>query len=129
MWTPDIIGLAEYFPELKPPFVGGGTTIGTRAIGLAYQLGYRRFRIFGMDCSMEGDELHAYGQPHDHDILDVSCGGKNFRAPIQMIAQAEEFVNIIPKLLAEGCELTIYGNGLLRAIADEFATAHEKQMN
>lgn len=129
LWTPYIIGLAENFPELKPPFVGGGTTIGTRAVGLAYQLGYRRFRLFGLDCSMDGNELHAYDQGHDHDILEVSCGGKNFRAPIQMIAQAEEFISIIPKLLSEGCELTVYGNGLLRAIADEFAAAHAKQLN
>jgi hypothetical protein len=129
LWTPYIVGLETAFPELRPPFVGGGTTIGTRALGLAYQLGYRRFRLFGLDCSMDGNELHAYEQDHDHEILDVMCGGKNFRSPIQMIAQAEEFVVIIPKLLSEGCELTVYGNGLLRAVADEFAAAHEKQMN
>lgn len=129
MWTPDIIGLQDAFPELQPPFVGGGTTVGTRAVGLAYQLGYRRFRLFGLDCSMDGDELHAYDQDHDYDILDVSCGGKKFRAPLQMIAQAEEFINIIPALLSEGCELTVYGKGLLRAIADEFADIHQKQMN
>jgi hypothetical protein len=46
-----------------------------------------------------------------------------------MIAQAEEFITIIPKLLAEGCELTVYGDGLLRSIADEFAASYEKQMN
>lgn len=129
LWTPYIIGLDSAFPDLKPPFVGGGTTVGTRAVGLAYQLGFRRFRLFGLDCSMAGDALHAYEQDHDYDILDVKCGGKEFHGPIQMIAQAEEFVNIIPKLLAEGCEIHVYGDGLLRAISDEFATAHAKQIN
>lgn len=129
LWNPYIEGLWDAFPDLKPPFVGGGTTIGTRAIGLAYQLGYRRFRIFGLDCSMAGDELHAYSQPHEYNILEVTCGGKSFRAPMQMMAQAEEFMHVAHKLLAEGCELHIYGDGLLRAVADEMFADYQKQMN
>jgi hypothetical protein len=120
LWTPHMIGLEQAFPNLRPPFVIGGTTVGTRALGLAYILGYRKFRLFGLDSSNDGDRHHAYEQiAYENEALDVKCGGKSFKAPLQLIAQAEEFQNIINLFMAEGCEISVYGNGLLRALADE----------
>jgi hypothetical protein len=45
--------------------IGGGTTVGTRAIAMLRTLGYVRFDIFGMDCCWLGDAHHAYAQPEN----------------------------------------------------------------
>lgn len=100
--------------------VGGGSTTATRALYLAYGLGYRTFHLFGMDSSYEGDRCHAYEQ-HGYDtVLDVACGDEAFRASPQLIAQAEDFRVIIPDMIKAGCEVTVHGSGLLRAIANQF---------
>lgn len=45
--------------------VAGGTTVGTRAIGLLRMLGYLRFDLFGLDCCWLGDQHHAMPQPEN----------------------------------------------------------------
>lgn len=119
LWAPYMIGIEEGFPTLKPPYVPGGTTVGTRAIFLAYMLGYRSFRLFGLDSSQAGDVCHAYSQIGYENVLDVKCGDKTFKCPPQLMAQAEECQNVLNDLMAKGCQFFIYGDGLLRTIADE----------
>ena len=79
--------------------VGGGSTTATRAIYLAYGLGYRDFHFFGMDSSYPNCKRHAYKQDDDNDILDVVCAGETFQSSPQMIAQAEDFKVIIPDMI------------------------------
>lgn len=100
--------------------VGGGSTTATRAIYLAYGLGYRYFHLFGFDSSFRGDQHHAYKQDGYNTVLDVTCGDDTFKSSPQMIAQAEDFKVIIPDMIKAGCEATVYGDGLLRSIADKF---------
>lgn len=119
LWAPYMIGIEEGFPSLRPPYVQGGTTVGTRALYLAYMLGYRTFRLFGLDSSQAGDVCHAYSQIGYEEVLDVKCGDKTFKCPPQLMAQAEECQIVLNDLRDKGCDFTIYGNGLLRAIADE----------
>lgn len=46
--------------------IGGGTTVGTRAIALLRTLGYLRMEIFGLDsCWLDGQH-HAMAQPENH---------------------------------------------------------------
>jgi hypothetical protein len=45
--------------------IGGGTTVGTRAIALLRTLGYVRFDVFGMDCCWLDGAHHAYAQPEN----------------------------------------------------------------
>lgn len=42
--------------------IGGGTTVGTRAIALLRTLGYLRFDVFGMDSCWMADQHHAFHQ-------------------------------------------------------------------
>jgi hypothetical protein len=42
--------------------VGGGTTVGTRALFLLRSLGYYRIEVFGMDSCWMGDVHHAFAQ-------------------------------------------------------------------
>lgn len=101
--------------------VGGGSTAATRAMILAYGLGYRKFHLFGMDSSYDGDVGHAYSQPDYLNFLDVTCGNEVFKSSPQLLGQAEDFKMILPDLLQSACEVTVHGKGLLRAIANQMA--------
>jgi hypothetical protein len=98
--------------------VGGGTTVGMKAIALAFALGHRHLRLFGFDSSY-GPSHHAYDQPLNdgEKTLDVRMGGRSFKSAPWMVTQAEEFKELIPMLLAEGCVVRIFGDGLIPHIA------------
>jgi hypothetical protein len=68
--------------------VGGGSTIGTRVMMLAYGLGYRKFHVFGMDSSYDGDVGHAYEQGDYDSFLTVTCGDQAFKTSSQLLGQA-----------------------------------------
>lgn len=99
--------------------VGGGSTTATRALYLAYGLGYRTFHLFGLDSSYDGDVHHAYEQGSYDELMEVNCGDETFHSSPQMIAQAEDFKVIIPDMIRAGCEVTVHGSGLLKAIANQ----------
>jgi len=42
--------------------VGGGTTVGMRALELGWVMGFRSFHLYGMDSCLSGDVHHAYEQ-------------------------------------------------------------------
>lgn len=101
--------------------VGGGSTGATRAMVLAYGLGYRKMHLFGMDSSYDGDRGHAYDQADYEKFLSVTCGDEVFKTSPQLLGQAEDFKLIAPGLVAAACEITVHGKGLLRAVADQMA--------
>ncbi len=98
--------------------IGGGTTVGLKAIALADALGHRHLRLFGFDSSY-GPSHHAYDQPLNdgEKTLDVRLGGRSFKCAPWMVTQAEEFKELMPMLVREGCVIRIYGEGLIPHIA------------
>lgn len=106
------------------PVHWGGTTCATRAIGLAFALGYRKLHLFGMDSSYLGDASHAYDQAPQESVLDVTFAGQSFKVPPQLLGQAEDFKNMVPDLLAQRCEIVVHGYGLIPAIAHEMIRQH-----
>lgn len=94
--------------------IGGGTTVGLKAIALAYTLGHRHLRLFGFDSSY-GPSHHAYDQPLNdgEKTLDVRLGGRQFKCAPWMVTQNEEFKELMPLLLQEGCVVRVYGEGLI----------------
>lgn len=98
--------------------VGGGTTVGLKAIAIAYTLGHRHFRLFGFDSSY-GPSHHAYPQPLNdgEKTLDVRLGGRAFKCAPWMVTQAEDFKEMIPLLLEQGCVIRVFGDGLIPHIA------------
>lgn len=98
--------------------VGGGTTVGLKAIALAYTLGHRHLRLFGFDSSY-GPSHHAYDQPLNdgEKTLDVRLGGRQFKCAPWMVTQAEEFKELMPLLLQAGCVIRVFGEGLIPHIA------------
>lgn len=98
--------------------VGGGAAVGTSAICIAFVMGYRRIDCYGLDSSNRGEETHAYGQPLNKLIpaVDVQWAGKTYRSSVAMKAHAEWFAIIGRKMQAEGCALSVHGDGLLPAM-------------
>lgn len=101
--------------------VGGGSTAASRAMVLAYGLGFRKFHLFGMDSSHENGKAHAYEQPFSEATLDVTCGDEVFKTSPQLLGQAEDFKLIMPDLIRAACEITVHGDGLLKAVATQMA--------
>ena len=103
--------------------VGGGTTVGMKAIAIAYMLGFRDLRIFGFDSSYADGQHHAYAQSlNDGErVVEVKIGGETFHAAPWMIAQAEEFKEIVAALVHMDSVVTVYGGGLLPKAAEEMS--------
>lgn len=99
--------------------VSGGSTIGLNAISLAYILGHRSFMLFGFDSCYEDGTHHAYEQKlNDGElILEAQAHGYTFNCAPWMIQQAEQFVTLARTLIALGCEISVFGYGLIPTIA------------
>ena len=79
------------------PPVGGGTTVGSRALQVANLMGYERFHLFGMDCSYESAQKRHAGEHlgKEQKALTVICGDKTFLSSPQMIEAARETLVMI----------------------------------
>lgn len=122
LWNALIEGILNVVPEAKDPFIGGGLTVGTRAIGLLYMLGYRKIHIYGLDSSYDGADGHAYQQGDYMTLLDVTAMGKTYRTSPQLLKQADEFQELLPEILKNGVCLYVHGEGLIPDIANALAS-------
>ena len=98
--------------------IGGGTTSGLRAINIGYILGFRKFKMYGMDsCLAKDGETKRFTGEKAGKIIDVHVGGKKFLCTLALAVQANEFqelYNIMPDAHIEAV-----GDGLIAAILDE----------
>lgn len=110
----DIIG-----ENTGDPLVGGGSSVGMKALALAHILGYRNMHLYGYDSSYTNGENHAYKQPlNDKEkIIEVEMNGQKYQAAAWMCTQVEEFKEVARLLMEDGCTLTIHGDGLLPDVA------------
>ena len=95
-----------------------------RAIPLLLMLGFRRFHVYGFDSCYRGSDHHAFPQAENdgQQVIDVSIGGRKFRANGWMISQAIQAQKILGVLAnIEGFKIAIHGDGLIAAIIDEAA--------
>ena len=113
--------LSDRVDEVLPKttmLVGGGETVGTRAMALAYVMGFRRMMMFGLDSSFRQAQHHAYTQTlNDGDrVIDCVVGGKRFKAAGWMIKQADDFKELAIALMGWGVEIAVTGDGLIAAV-------------
>jgi SAM-dependent methyltransferase len=98
--------------------VPGGSTVLLRAIPLLRMLGFKKYHLFGCDsCLSEAEAHHAYSQPENDGpvVTPLIVGGRIFKCHPWMVAQAQEFMDLI-KVLGNEFELEMYGDGLLTHI-------------
>jgi hypothetical protein len=120
-WAPGIEALAQKFPGKPIAVIGGGETVGLKAMLLAHLMGFRKLHLFGMDSCYRGEDNHAYRQPENdgEKVIDVEFNGKKFRSAIWMARQAEQFPDQYGKLLLDGSRIHVHGEGLLKTIHSE----------
>lgn len=101
-------------PEHIDSMIGGNSTAGQRALNVAAALGFRKFDIYGMDCSFT-EEQHAgrhTGKPELQ--LPVWIAGRKFTTTPQMFQAAREMEQF---LRTYDADVTFHGNGLMQEIA------------
>lgn len=121
--------------EIEPNYqaVGGGCTIGLRAICIAMILGYNNLHFFGFDsCLGENEASHSYLTEDVGQIYDIKVGtiekldkdAKLFKCAGYQLAQAEQFIDMYKR----NCMYftpTIFGNGLIAEVMKNMAKSGE----
>lgn len=107
--------------------VGGGCTVGTRAIVLALGMGFNIQHLYGIDSCLTNDyQHHAYPFNDSEvetlgDITEIKLGGPDsptFKVAGYMLAQIFDFKNILEEY-ADKLRITIYGDGALAYIMSQ----------
>jgi len=97
--------------------IGGGTTSGLRAVNVAYVLGYRKMKFYGMDsCLDETQTKKRFTGEGPGAVIDVICGDRTFYCTFALAQQAQDFQKLYNIM-----DITIesVGDGLISAIIDE----------
>ncbi len=105
----------EHHPAGLKSMIGGGSTVGQRAMNVAAAMGYREFHIFGMDFSFDGAR-HASthtGEPEPE--THVSVYGKGFRTTPQLMQAAREMEEFLKN--TTDVKATFHGTGLMQEVA------------
>lgn len=106
--------------------IGGGCTIGTRAIVLAIGMGYDNIHLYGFDTCLGKDfKHHAYDFAEKdpstigniHEISLDGPEGKKFYVAGYMLGQLFDFQNLL-STYANRVKFTIHGDGLLKHLMD-----------
>ncbi len=103
-------------PIPEGPIIYGGGTVGTRAIDLAWVLGFRDIHILGLDACLSVDDRISVDTPMYNDRRDALrtfiSRGRAFVAMPSHARQVEDFASVIRPLT--GLTVTLYGDGLLQ---------------
>jgi hypothetical protein len=123
IWHLETGEVEQLFPEKRVKaggyaLIGGGAATGNCAMCVAFALGFREFHVFGYDSSHRDGKGHAYSQPMNDLIptTEVQWGGREFTCSVAMKAQAEKFQITSQALKQEGCQIEVYGDGLLQCM-------------
>jgi hypothetical protein len=117
IWHPMIDGIRAVLGARTAAFIGGGSTLGMRAITLAYVMGCRNIHLFGFDSSYRREDAPLPSSNHNDRRIEVELDGEIFASSPRLAQQVNEFRLLAQKLSAEGVALTMHGEGLLPAVA------------
>lgn len=109
-------GLLEEFRVMEP-ILGGGSAAVTRAMVIVTTMGFKKINLFGADGSFEGKHTHLNQSVVEEMPMTVWCDGVDYASTAWLAGQVEDFKILAPALRSQGCELEIYGDGLLPHVA------------
>jgi hypothetical protein len=101
---------------IQEPTINGGSAGVTRALFMAYALGYRDIHIHGADSSYsDSGATHIRGSLVPEKRIDVLLAGKQFVTTPEYAAQIEELKMIWPSFHSPdyGARITVHGDGLM----------------
>ena len=100
--------------QVTDAIVNGGSAGVTRALYLAFALGYRDLHVFGADsCYSDDGRTHVRGSLVPEKSIHILLGGKWFHTTPEWCAQIEEIKLIYPNFKALGAPITAHGTGML----------------
>lgn len=116
----------EIESEKDEALVCGGGSVGLRAIALFYGLGYRKFSIYGMDCSFaqakdgspvskKDEDIMRWAGAHKgkkKDVIKVRCGDKWFLTSPVDVTYTRHFVDTAQR--SQGASFSFVGDGLMQ---------------
>lgn len=94
--------------------MAGGTSIGSRAVVVAREIGHTHFELHGMDCCYRGAQQWAgshYAQRHK--TVRVEVQGEQFETSDLLMQSTDDFFNVMRMM--PGCRFRVHGGGLLEA--------------
>ncbi|HUY67738.1 MAG TPA: 6-hydroxymethylpterin diphosphokinase MptE-like protein [Alphaproteobacteria bacterium] len=121
LWHPMIDGIRAVMGAKPAAFIGGGTTLGMRAITLAFVLGYRHIHLFGFDSSYRDAAATPPGANDNDRPITVEIDGRVFASTPRLAQQVNEFRLLMQRLGPQGIALTMHGDGLLPYVARKMA--------
>lgn len=98
--------------------VGGGSTSGLRAMGLAYLMGFRNMILYGFDSCNDASGKKRFDSGTQFLTMPVVVGGRTFTCSVAMAGQAQDFQSSTYGSMP-GLHLEVRGDGLLAAIVAE----------
>lgn len=112
--------------ELKSPapIICGGGSVGLRAIAVMFYMGYRKFSIYGMDCSFSDDGAAKWAGAHaqkdnqqEFQLVRAIYNGRTFTTTGILLSYGTDFFDMINRMMEHdpSLELKVYGDGLLQA--------------
>lgn len=111
--------------------IGGGCTIGTRAMFIAIAMGFHDLHLFGMDTCVRPDAHHAYEFSEASESLGElmpiclgAPGSREFPMAPYMLGQLFDFKNTL-KLFGNRVRFTVHGDG---ALAELMRLGEEKAL-
>lgn len=115
LWHPVIKGIEDFIPDRPFVGIGGGITVLNSVLGLAYTLGFREFRCYGVDSSYEDGQRYADPStpPNPTTPLWIEERGKQYLTSYDLRQQAVVFLQLAQQLKAAGCTVKVFGSGLL----------------
>ena len=108
----------DYEPLKNKMLITGGTCAAMRTLGLMYTLGFRSFKLFGFDCSLEGEpEDQKDAQLFQVGIGDEKKGGLHWTTG-ELLAMAQDFEQMINRPDID-MNIEVYGGGLVQSIWED----------
>lgn len=125
--------IKQYMEEhgIDEPMINGGSAGVTRALYLAYALGYRDFHVYGGDsCYAENGQTHINGSLVPEKDFKVFVDGEWFRTTPEWCAQVEEYKCIHPLFQHPDINATIevHGDGTLLRFIHERIVVNEQKL-
>lgn len=122
LWHPILSDGIDKLQLGKCP-VGGGGTVGLRAIHLAVIMGYKpkNIHLYGYDSCYQGEENHAYKQPmNDGETkTEIEFNKKRYVCSIQMARQANMYLEALKTVHYLG-DIEVHGEGIIPDIYKRF---------
>lgn len=111
--------LTDFATDKPTHLLGGGTTVGMKALLLAHEIGFRKIHLYGMDSSYSDTTHHAYDQPQNNGerLVDAVCMDRKFKCAPWMVTQATDFIALAEYLIRDDTLITVNGEGLLPHVA------------